>query len=192
MLKTVKKYISILKPIAIVLIIALTIYSCQSSDVGKISAFSHPPGSPQVVTDTLQLFYSDSATIRFKLECPKLLIYSNEDNPYNEFPKGFKIIQYDKDKKVLSHITASYGKYYEKKDLWEAKQNVVAVTEQGDTLKTELLYWDQKKEKIYTDQYVKIIRKEQIITGIGFESDIQIRNYKIVDPKGTFSIETNQ
>jgi len=174
-----------------VLILVLFI-SCQSSDVETIKSFSHPPGAPEVIAENLQLLYSDSAIVRFRLECSKLLIYQDEEEPYNEFPQGFKIIQFDRNKKTISSITASYGKYYEKKELWEAKQNVVAITEKGDSLKTELLYWDEKKEMIYSDQFVKIIQKEQIITGIGFESDLQMKKWKIIKPKGTVVIEVEE
>jgi len=95
-------------------------------------------------------------------------------------------------KEITSNISATYGKHYIKKELWEAKQNVVAVSERGDTLKTELLYWDEKKDLIYTDQYVKIIQKEHIITGIGFESDLQMTKLKLIEPKGTFDIEVEE
>jgi LPS export ABC transporter protein LptC len=182
----------IIKRCLFLILVVLLFSSCQSTDIEKINAFSHPPGSPEVVADNLQILYSDSAVIRFKLECPKLLIYEDEGEPYNEFPQGFKIIQFDKNKKIISSITASYGKYYDKKDLWEAKQNVVAITEKGDSLKTELLYWDQKKEKIYTNQFVNIIRKDENITGTGFESDLQMNKWKIIQPQGPIVIEVEK
>jgi len=184
-----KRYISVLvKRVTVVMMVGLLFISCKSSDVETIKSFTHPPGSPEVVADNLHLQYSDSAVIRFSLECPKLLIYQDEEEPYQEYPEGFKIVQYDRNKKITSCITALYGKYYEKKELYEAKQNVIAVTEKGDSLKTELLYWDQKKEMIYSDQFVKIIQKEQIITGVGFESDLQMKKWKIIKPKGTVVI----
>jgi len=166
--------------------------SCKNNNIEQIKAFSHPPGAPEVVAENLDLLYSDSTIIRFRLKCPKLLIFQDEEEPYKEFPNGFKIEQYDRNKKITSSIVASYGKYYEKKELWEAKQNVVAVTEKGDSLKTELLFWDEKKEIIYSDQFVKIIQKEQIITGIGFESDLQMKKWKIIQPKGTVIIEVDE
>jgi LPS export ABC transporter protein LptC len=186
------KFSGIYKSMPFLMMVTLFFISCQSSDVETIKSFSHPPGSPEVVTDNMLLLYSDSAVIRYKLECPKLLIYQDEEEPYNEFPQGFKITQYDRNKNVTSCISASYGKKYEKKELWEAKQNVVAVNEKGDSLKTELLYYDEKKGQIYSDQFVKIIQKEQIITGIGFESEIQMKKWKIIQPKGTVVIEVDQ
>ncbi|HPR32375.1 MAG TPA: LPS export ABC transporter periplasmic protein LptC, partial [Prolixibacteraceae bacterium] len=148
--------------------------------------------APELIADTLEVLYSDSAVIRFRLTCPELKIYDDEDVPFKEFPKGFKMEQYDRDKRITSSIAASYGKYFEEKELWEAKQNVVAVTENNDTLKTELLYWDEKKEKIYSDQFVKFIRKEQIITGIGFESDLQMKNWKILKVQGEIVVEVEE
>jgi LPS export ABC transporter protein LptC len=186
------KFPGILKSLSFLMMVTSFFMSCQSSDVETIKSFSHPPGAPEVVADNLRLQYSDSAVIRFRLECPKLLIYQDEEEPYQEYPQGFKIVQFDRNKKITSCITALYGKYYEKKDLYEAKQNVIAVTEKGDSLKTELLYWDQKKEMIYSDQFVKIIQKEQIITGVGFESDLQMKKWKIIQPKGTVVIEVDQ
>jgi LPS export ABC transporter protein LptC len=166
--------------------------SCQKNNIEQIKAFSHPPGSPELVADSLEMLYSDSAVIRFRLKCPKLLVFQNEQDPYKEFPLGFKITQFDQNKHITSSIEALYGKYYEKKELWEAKQNVVAVTEKGDTLKTELLFWDEKKAIIYSDQYVKIIQKDKNITGVGFESDIQMKRWKIIKPQGPITIEIEE
>jgi LPS export ABC transporter protein LptC len=187
--KNVKIFI---KVVTIIPLITLMLFSCQNKNIEQIKAFSHPPGSPEVIAENLDLLYSDSTIIRFRLKCPKLLIFQDEEEPYKEFPNGFQIEQYDRNRKITSSIEASYGKYYEKKELWEAKQNVVAVTEKGDSLKTELLYWDEKKEIIYTDQFVKIVQKEQIITGIGFESDLQMKKWKIIKPKGTVVIEVDK
>jgi LPS export ABC transporter protein LptC len=185
----IKRY---LISIATLWVVAVLFLSCQKNNIEQIQAFSHPPGSPEITAQNLELLYSDSAIIRFRLECPKLLVYQDEEEPYNEFPEGFKIIQFDKNKNITSSIEALYGRYYKKKELWEAKQNVVAVTEKGDSLKTELLYWDEKKEIIYSDQFVKIIQKEQIITGVGFESDLQMKKWKIIQPKGTVVIEVDE
>ena len=188
-----KRIVTILfKSIAPIFVSAMLFSSCQNNNIEQVKAFSHPPGAPEVLADSIEFLYSDSAVIRFKLSCSELKIFQDEAEPYKEFPKGFKIIQYDRNKRVTSSIEASYGKYYEKKALWEAKQNVVAVTEKGDSLKTELLFWDEKKDEIYSDQFVKIIQKEQIITGIGFESDLQMKKWKIIKPKGTVIVEVDE
>src|SRR5690606_25514120 len=65
---------------------------------------------------------------------------------------------------------------------------VVATNAQGDTLKTEHLIWEEKEEKIHTEEFVRIIRENQIITGIGFQSDQSLQNWRIKNPKGTIYI----
>jgi LPS export ABC transporter protein LptC len=170
---------------------AMLFLSCTKNNI-QIKSFTHPPGTPEVVADSIEVLFSDSAVIRFTLVAPLLKIFQDEDEPYKEFPNGFKIQQFDQNKAITSSIEASYGKYYEKDALWEAKQNVIAVTENNDTLKTEILYWDEKKDLIYSDQFVKIIQKEQIITGIGFEADMQMTSWKISKPKGTVVIDVDE
>jgi hypothetical protein len=93
---------------------------------------------------------------------------------------------------VISSITADYAKNFEKEEKWEAKNNVVATNAQGDTLKTEHLIWEEKAEIIYTEEFVRIIRSDQIITGIGFHSDQSMQNWRIKNPKGTIYIEMNE
>jgi len=99
--------------------------------------------------------------------------------------------KFDEHRNIISTITANYAKQFISEDKWEAKNNVIATNAQGDTLKTEHLIWEEKKELIYTDEFVKIIRSDQIITGIGFTSDQKLQNWKIKNPKGTIYINVN-
>lgn len=188
--KNTNKYYT--KSIAILFWVAVLFSSCSNNNVSKIASFSHPPGSPNIVADSIEVYRSDSAIIQNKLIAPKLLIYDDVDDPYTEFPEGFKFIQYTENQEISSSISASYGKHFDKKNLWEARQNVIAVTEAGDTLKTELLYYDEDKEIIYSDQFVKFIQNDRIITGTGFESDIQMKNWYIKKIKGEFEVEVEE
>jgi LPS export ABC transporter protein LptC len=180
------------KSIAALLWGAVLFSSCTNNNISQISAFNHPPGAPEVVATDIEILFSDSAVIRFKLNAPSLKIYEDEEEPFTEFPEGFSLLQYNSNEEVTSSIKALYGKHFEKKSLWEARQNVVAITESGDTLKTELLFWDEMKDIIYSDQFVKFIQKEQIITGTGFESDLQMKKWHIKKVKGTVVIEVEE
>lgn len=180
------------KSIAILFWVAVLFSSCSNNNVSKITSFSHPPGSPNIVSDSIEVYRSDSAIIQNKLVAPKLLIFDNIDEPYTEFPEGFHFTQYTANHEISSSISASYGKHFDKKNLWEARQNVIAVTEAGDTLKTELLYYDEDKGIIYSDQFVKFIQNERIITGTGFKSDIQMKNWYIKKIKGEFDVEVEE
>ncbi len=102
-----------------------------------------------------------------------------------------ELIKYDANHHITSTLSANYAKQFIEDDRWEAKNNVIATNAQGDTLKTEHLIWDEKAEKIHTEEFVKIIRENQIITGIGFVSDPSIQNWKILKPQGSIYVEVN-
>jgi LPS export ABC transporter protein LptC len=112
-----------------------------------------------------------------------------EGKTYIEFPQGIELIKYDENQEIISSITADYAKNFEKEEKWEAKNNVVATNAQGDTLKTEHLIWEEKTERIYTEEFVRIIRPDKIITGIGFQSDQSMQNWRIKNPKGEIYID---
>ena len=180
------------RSIATFILVAVLFLSCQNNNVDKIRSFSHPPGAPEITASKIEVLYSDSAVVRSRLTAPQVMVYQDEDEPYKEFPDGLQFEKFDGNHKTTSYIRADYGKNYEKKGLWELRQNVVAVTEDGDSLKTDVLFWDEKKDMIYSDQFVKFIQQEQIITGIGFESDLQMKNWRIKNVKGTVVIEVDE
>lgn len=179
---------------SIVAIVATVLFSsCLKNNVEQIKAFSHEPGAPEVVADTFQLIYSDSAIVRLKLITPRLMIYSDEEKPYQEYPEGLVIERYNGKMQITSRVEAKYGKYHQDEKLWEARYNVEVVTETGDTLKTEELFLDEENNDIYSDQYVRVIRKTgEILSGIGFKSDMQMSEWIFYKPQGTIYVEVNQ
>ena len=50
---------------------------------------------------------------------------------------------------------------------------------EGDKLETEILFWNQNNDLIYTDRFVKITNEDEIIQGTGFESDSRLTKRKI-------------
>ena len=169
----------------------LLFVSCEN-EIAKIKVLSSNDELPSVTAEGFEMLASDSNIIRFKMQTPELIRHASEKEPYTEFPKGVKIIKYDASMNIISSITALYAKNFDSDDRWEAKNNVVAVNLKGDTLKTEYLVWDTRKQKIYSDQFVKIIRKDQIITGIGLESNQDFSNYQIKNPTGHIYINVGK
>jgi LPS export ABC transporter protein LptC len=164
---------------------------CKKNNIEEIKAFYTSESFPIQEATNFETLFTDSGQVRFSLKAPKLLRYEADGRDYIEFPEGLELVKYDEHKKVISSITANYARQYVADRKWEAKNNVVATNANGDTLKTEILYWEEKEEKIYTDEFVKIIRADQIITGIGFTSDQKMQNWKIRDPKGTIYVSMN-
>ena len=89
---------------------------------------------------------------------------------------------------VKSKLTADYGVRYEREQKMEARKNVIVTNEKGDKLNTEHLIWDEKKQKLLSNEDVKITTKDEIIFGKGFEANEDFTKYKIFNLKGTISI----
>ena len=79
--------------------------------------------------------------------------------------------------------------YYDKKKLWELRSNVQIQSQRGDKFETELLFWDENKEKVYSDKYIRISQEDKVITGYGFESDQNLTEDQIKNTTGIFTVQ---
>lgn len=169
---------------------AFLFYGCVN-DIETIKAFSEPEQLPIVHAYNYETTFTDSGVVRFFMKTPELMRFESEGQSFDEFPQGLELIKFDNNRQIISSITARYAKRFVKEKRWEARNDVVAVNAAGDTLKTDQLFWDERAGRIYSDQYVRIVRPDQIITGIGFESDQSMENWRIRNPRGTIYVQVN-
>ena len=67
----------------------------------------------------------------------------------------------------------------------KAMGDVIAVSDSGITLFSQSLIWDAKKEILFTDERIMITTLEKdTLYGIGFESNSDLKNWKIIHPSG--------
>jgi lipopolysaccharide export system protein LptC len=57
-----------------------------------------------------------------------------------------------------------------------------------ETMETDTLYWDQAKEEIYTDCYVKMYSPDGFMQGYGMRSDDHARNAILLEPFNSYGI----
>ncbi|MGS2740367.1 LPS export ABC transporter periplasmic protein LptC [Sinomicrobium sp. M5D2P17] len=161
-------------------------FSCDSSfeDIRKIDASERFPGG---ISENFRLIYTDSALIKATLTSPLSEDYSNQEFPYQEFPKGLKVDFFDKEKNK-STVIADYGIIYQATDMSDLRGNVVLLTHDGKKLETLQLYWDQKNQWVFTREKFTFTNPEDgtIMNGEGieFSQDFengrgQIRAYKV-------------
>ncbi|HLN19991.1 MAG TPA: LPS export ABC transporter periplasmic protein LptC [Bacteroidales bacterium] len=144
---------------------------------------------PSLTVEKFTTTMSDSGMTEVILRAPLMERYDSRDNPYTEFRQGINVIFYDRKPEPQGTVTSRYARYDQDKDLWELKDSVVVINNEGDKLETELLNWDQKKDLIYTDRFVKITGTDQIIQGFGFESDSHLRRQKIRKVSATIYLD---
>ena len=116
--------------------------------------------------------------------------YENGDMLYR---KSVKVQVYDKPGKVIVNtLDAKFGKLDKNKQLYIMRGDVrVANVPQQQTLRTEELFYDKAKRKIYTDtaMAVRVQTPTEVLTGRGLEANEDFSRYRILRPVGTFTVE---
>jgi len=161
--------------------------SCEN-DKNEIARVSVKNNDPAEELKNLETLYSDSGTVRVRITAP-VLKKMVSPKAITELPKGLLIEFYDLQHKVTSKLSANYAIHYEQESRWEAKSNVVVINEKGEQLNTEKLTWDERKEILYSDQFVKIKSQNEIIYGNGFEANQDFSHYRIFKVKGRIIVK---
>ncbi|HHU98237.1 MAG TPA: LPS export ABC transporter periplasmic protein LptC [Bacteroidales bacterium] len=149
-------------------------------------------GLPTLSARNVETMYSDSGKVTMVVQTPLIQQYSSEENPYTLFPKGLTVLFYDRTDKPQASITSNYARYTEKDDVWELRDSVVAVSNKGEVLETELLFWSQPRDRIWSDRFVRFTHNDQIVMGTGFNSDSRFSNWTIKNVTGTIYIRDEQ
>ena len=136
--------------------------------------------------------YKDSGKITSKLITPVMLDYSNrKEHPYSEFPKGIKIVNFEKNGVDSITITGNYARSYSKTLISEIKGNVVVVNHTDKSrLETEQLFWDEVTKYFVSEKAFKLTKENDTIFGIGFESKDDLTKH--LAKKTTGKLETSE
>ena len=147
-------------------------------------------------SENLSVVMSQNGRRSYHFVTPLLEGYSLAREPYREFRKGVKITTYQNDSltTVDAVLTANYAIYYENRELWEAKGNVVVEKSDGKTLYTQQLFWNARTKKIYSNVDSKIVQNNgrDVFIGEGFESDEEFKDWRFRRMKGRMEVEMKQ
>jgi LPS export ABC transporter protein LptC len=160
--------------------------------MAKVNLITGKDSLPSESAKDMELLYSDSGEIKVRLTTPILNRYlAGPNNSIIVFSKGLHLRFYDDSMKVESELTCKYAIKRDKENTMMAQNDVVVINNKGEKLNTEELIWDQAKKRIYSDKFVKITTKNEIIFGDGFESNESFTKYKLKKIKGTINLKDN-
>lgn len=143
-------------------------------------------------SDTLTVISSENGLKAYRFYTPLMERYEFAREPYMEFREGIDVTTYkDSTSTVESTIVADYAIFYEKRKLWEARGNVVVVGDNGQTLYTQQLFWNQITKKIYSNVDSKVVDKDGTTIGEGFESDEAFKQWLVRRPKLKMAVKTS-
>jgi len=164
-------------PVFLFLLPVILFTGCQD-DLKTVDVNIQQKNSPAMSAKNIEVIFSDSGKIQAKLYSPLINRYAGND-PFMEFPKGFKVLIYDSVMRVESIITGNYGKRRESLRIMEARGNVVVRNEvTKKQLNTESLTWDENSRMIYSNVKAKITTADKVLFVEGLESNESFTWYK--------------
>ena len=181
--------ISITTTVWVVVMLLLLSVSCKKDRSEVVEVAFDPEKTYTMRSTEVRTLVSDSGITRYRLNAKEWLIFDKAKEPYWFFPAGVYVEKFDSLFQTEASIKADTAFYYEKKGLWELIGNVEIESLEGERFETSLLFWDQKEEKVFSDKYIRIEQEDKIITGIGFESNQDMTNYKIFNSQGIFPVK---
>ena len=173
-------------------VLAILFCSCGKQDVGQNEEYVPREQVAVLLTDSVSTLISDSGVTRYRIEAPQWLIYDRTDPPYQEFPYGIYLEQFDTELKVQASLKADYAYYDENAQQWLLRGNVHALNRKGEQFDTPEMRWDQKSHRVFSDTTIHITREKSIITGVGFDSNEEMSKYTILNPTGVFPIKEDE
>lgn len=164
-------------------VLAIGSFSCGGDlkDPDKEDKYS----GPLIENKDVVTIYSDSAKMLVKLRAPVQQEFESGDAI---FPEGFYVEFYENEK-ISSTLKANYGELRRRDNLYVARGNVVMKNvEKKESMETEELFWNQNKDRVYTDKFVKITTPERVIMGQGLETNQKFFPYSFHKVTGSFDL----
>jgi len=154
--------------------------SCETN-FKEIQRFSKNDLIPNSEAENFVLKHTDSARIKSILKSPLVYDYNTIEFSFTEFPKGVDITMFD-EKLQENYIVADYAINFQKNQIIDLQGNVKITSHNGDILETSQLYYDRKREWIFTEKKCKLTNSKGIWHFEGFDSNsdltkLEARNF---------------
>ena len=191
------KHQSQAKGYGITIVVAAIVMLFMFSACGKkknpvTDAITNRDSVPIMTTLGVSTYVSDSGVVRYKIIADEWKVFDRLDPSRWTFEKGVYLEKYKNDLSIEATVVADTAYYFDKEELWELRGNVHIENELDEQFDTQLLFWNQKTRKVYSDQYIRIRQQKRIIIGIGFVSNQEFTNYTIKQTQGIFPIKEEQ
>ena len=168
---------------------AILVVSCKNK-MAQAEALNLSRTPLQTIDDMFAV-QTRNGLVVMRVEASVMERYDSDTVAYESFPRGIAIYGYSDEGLLETIIVSDDGRHITNKrragraqeEIWEAFGNVVVhnVLKQ-ETMETDTLYWNQAKNEIYTDCYVKMYSPQGFLQGYGMRSDDHARNAILLEP----------
>ena len=165
----------------IISVLFLVFFSSCTRDT--VQDLSSREGMPDQESWGVIIILTDEGTIRAKVRSGHLEKYNEKE--FVMLDSSVTVDFFDRKEQHTSVLTSEKAEINQASNDMEAMGNVVAVSDSGITLYSESLPWNSKEEKLRTKDNIMVTTLEtDTLYGAGFESDSDLKNWKILSPSG--------
>ena len=127
--------------------------------------------------------FSDSGTVKAIVQAGHIYAYDN--STVTHLDSGVIVDFFDEVGLHTTTLTSRHAVVDEGTNNLEATGNVIVRSDSGTVVYTEKMFWDNKRQLIHSPEFVRIVSPKERLQGTGFESDHNLRNYRIFKVTGT-------
>lgn len=148
--------------------------------------------TPVQTLENMFTVQTKNGKVEMRIEAPLMETYENDTLKTDYFPKGLSVYTYNEEGLIESLIfsdNASHKVYKRgsKDDVWSAFGNVMIHNVLNrETIETDTIYWDETRQEIYTDCYVKLYSPDGFMQGYGMRADDHARNAILHHPFNSY------
>ncbi|MDG4945618.1 LPS export ABC transporter periplasmic protein LptC [Weeksellaceae bacterium KMM 9713] len=163
---------------------ALLFVSCEEKDSKPLGQLNKNFADRTIVDAFLT--YKDSGVITMELKSPLIEEFTLIDSPYTIMRKGVNIKFWNSGKPNPNYLRADWAKIIDRKKFYEGKGNVEMINNDGDTLRTQHIFWDNLNRRIFTEDTVTIKRKDGTINiaNHGLTASEDFKEFTLFDNHG--------
>jgi len=166
----------------------VVLISC-TNDPKLVQEFVSDKQQPIEQIKGAELLHTENGKVKVRLVANRIERFQ-EIQPALIFPDHLEVYFYNDSSQLQSTLMADYASIDEEKKIMLAQNNVILISSDDKKLETNELVWDESKNKIYTDEKVKITTGKEVIYGEGFTSTPDFKQYSITKIHGTFDFAT--
>ncbi len=160
---------------------------CQENDMAKVKSMFNEKDADVEVADSVKFTYKEGAYIRAIVTGKTIRRYTNSQNKL-EFPDGL-LVKFFEQLNLISVLKADYAENNDAEQLIKVSGNVYMENSRYEIMETQELTWNMRTKKVFTDKPIKIKTTDNIIYGVGFDSDEDFSNYTIRKVNGIVAVD---
>ena len=163
-------------------------FSCGKKDKQLADAVTSRDSVSVMTTRGVDMFISEDGEIRYHVIAESWKVFDKMDPPHYSLEEGVLLENLDSMMQVESSIMADTAYYYNNEEIWELRHNVHAENTKHEKFDTQLLFVNNRRNRMYSDSLIRIEQEDQVIIGHGFESNNKLTEYTIRHTEGVFPI----